>query len=143
VSALAAAVDKLAEPWPVTIRTELVYGSDGRPDGSQTESTFTIRMSIQPTTDRPTELLRLADGDETTGQIRVHVSDAALAATGEPSVANGLPIAPPEDTDGPPGALIAWQGRLWEVVELQAWERQGFTGRSKFRRYIAEERGAA
>lgn len=139
MGALANAVAKLSRPTNVTIRTELVYDDDGRDDGSQSETTYSIRLSMQPQTGRTTTLLRTDAGDETTGRWRVHVTDDALSAVGLAT----LPIAPPEDTDGPPGALIDWKGRRYEVTELGDWNEQGFSGPSQFRRFIAAERGAA
>lgn len=141
MGALANTVDALARPVTVTIRSLLVYGDDGRPDGSQTETTHTVNIALQPETDRPTELLRRADGDDTTGQWRAWVTDAALAAA-VPGPLTELPIAPPEDADGPPGALLDFRGRRYEVIELQAWQDEGFGEPAGFRRYIVAERGA-
>jgi hypothetical protein len=133
---LAGTVAKLSQPTPVTRLTLLVFGDDGRPDGSQTESTETVRLHLQRPGSQPTRLLREAEGDSTTGQTRVWVTDKALAAVGWTT----LQIAPPEDAEGPPGDRIDWKGIRYEIIEWLGWD-ESFSGGAKFQRYLAAERG--
>lgn len=136
---LAGAVAKLSAPVSVTRRAALVFDDvSAFPVSAPAETVVSVRMHLQRSTDRPTAMLRARDGDESGGQARAWVTDDALTAVGW----TGLQIAPPEDTDGPPGDIVAWQGRRWEVIEYQGWD-ESFTGGAKFRRYLVEDRGAA
>jgi len=126
-------------PIPVTIVDELTFDGTGpRPVSPQGETSYVLLMHMQRSTSRPTELLRQADGDETTGEARVWVRDAVLAAAG----LTGLPIAPPEDTDGPPGARIDRWGIRWEITEEQGWDEFFGAEAAGFQRYLAAQRGA-
>jgi len=140
MSALANAVAKLSAatpPKPVTRRDELLF--DGPRPLPQGEVTVNLSLDMQRKTGDPTRLLRTASGDETTGKARVWVTAAALAGVGWTE----LQVAPPEDADGPPGDLIDWEGRRWEVTEFQGWDaRFGGNQDPGFLRYVAVERGA-
>jgi hypothetical protein len=133
---LANTVAKLSRPVEVTRRGLTTFGQDGRPVADTTE-VVEVRLSIQPY--KGDDLVRTAQGDDSTGRIVVHVTDSALAAAGWTE----LQLAPPQDADGPPGDLIPYQGRQYEIVQRNMWQLEGFSGPSKFQRYEAEERGAA
>lgn len=141
MSALANAVAKLSRPTNVTRRTAAVYdGTSPRPVTAPVETTQSVRLHLQRSTDKPKRLVRLIDGDETDGETRLWVTDAALAAVGWTE----LKIAPNEDQDGPGGDLVDWQGTRYEVTEFEGWsERFGGDGDPAFLRYLVEERGAA
>jgi hypothetical protein len=133
---LANTVAKLSRPVDVTRRAVTTYGSDGRPVAGST-TVVEVRLSIQPY--KGDDLVRTAQGDDSKGKIVVHVTDSALAAVGWTE----LQLAPPQDAEGPPGDLIPYQGRQYEVTQRGRWELEGFSGPSRFQRYEAEERGAA
>jgi hypothetical protein len=147
---LATAVTKLSRPRQVRRRTALVYdGSSPRPSEAQTEVTAVVvlHMQRQP----PTALDRQSDGDESGGAARVWVTTAALSAAYDTADEDDPPndlgwtelqIAPPEDEDGPPGDLISWEGRRWEVIEFEGWD-ETFRGPARFLRYKAQDRGAS
>lgn len=147
---LAGAVKKLSRPREVTRREALIYdGTSPRPVGPPMELTAVVDLHMQR--QPPTALQRLEDGDQSGGSARVWVTDRALAAAYDvedladpPTELNwtALQVAPPQDEDGPPGDVIAWDGRRWEVVEYQGWD-ETFTGSARFQRYKAADRGAA
>lgn len=147
---LASVVKKLSRPREVTRREALVYdGTSPRPVAPPVTLTAVVEMHLQR--QPPTALDRLEDGDQSGGSTRVWVTDAALSSAydvtdvADPPAALGwtaLQVAPPQDEDGPPGDVIAWDGRRWEVVEYQGWD-ETFTGAAKFQRYKASDRGAA
>jgi hypothetical protein len=139
MSALSNAVNKLSRSTMVTIRGELDYDGTGpRPTEAPTEAVYTIRLALQR--DPATKLNRSVEGDETATKGRVWVSKSALAAV----ELTALPVAPPENTDGPPGALIDWGGRRYELIEDKSLEQcfVGDGGDPAFLRYRCEERGA-
>lgn len=133
---IAGAVARRSKPVTVTRRDAGAYGQDGRFTPGST-LTATVRMVVQPVTDRPTQLLRDVAGDRTTGEVKVFVTDAALTAVSWTE----LRVAPPEGASGPPGDRISWNGREWEVTEDQDWSESATN--AGYRRYIAAERGAA
>lgn len=137
MSAMANVVAKNSRPYQVTRRAALVYDGTGpNPTAAPVETVQTVRLALQR--QPPTGLVRDIDGDESGGQARVWVTDAALAAVGW----TDLQIAPAEDADGPPGDLIAWEGRTWEITEFQGWDV--FFGRAaEWQRYKATDRGPA
>jgi hypothetical protein len=141
MSALAAAVAKLSRPVSVTIRGELEYdGTSPRPTAPAEETVYTVRLAIQRD-GSGTMLSRTSEGDGTKTKARVWVSDAALTAVELES----LPVAPPEDGEGPPGALIDWtDGRRYEVTAVLGWDVTfvgNGSGDPAFQRYACEERG--
>jgi len=146
---LAGTVNKLSKPKKVVRLSEFATVG-GRDDGSQTETVAVVKIAVQPTTSPSTRLSRQIDGDETEGEARVWVTSKNVAKayldgdiTKTPIGWTQLRVAPPEGTDGPPGDRVEAYGRRWELVELQQWEAEGFSGPSGFDRYIARERGAA
>ncbi len=138
MSALSNAVAKLSRDATVTIRGELEYdGSGPRPTTEAETTVYTLRLALQ--TNGKT-LSRTSEGDETKTKIRVWVSKAALDA----AELTELPVAPPENADGPPGALIDWGGRRYELVKdktLEVCFVGNGAGDPEFRAYECEERG--
>jgi hypothetical protein len=129
-------VNDLARPTPVTIRGELEYdGSGPRPTGAPEETVYSVRLTFQR--DTANTLSRTFEGDETTTAGRVWVSKEALAAV----ELERLPVAPPENADGPPGALFDWDGRRYEITKDLGWT-EDFEGDPGFFRYGCAERGA-
>jgi hypothetical protein len=147
---LASTVKKLSVPREVTRRTAATYdGTSPRPSAAGVDLTAVVALAIQR--QPPTTLVRDFDGDESGGAARVWVTTAALSAAydvtdeDDPPAALGwteLQIAPPEDADGPPGDVIAWEGRRWEITEFQGWD-VAFRGPPRFMRYKATDRGAS
>ncbi len=140
-------VKKLAKLQPVTRRDAATW-SGGR-DTPGAEVTAQVKLTIQRETAKPIELERLPDGDQTSGDLRVWVESKQLAAAYvvDPDVPLGwteLQTAPPERTEGPPGDLIDFEGRRYEITERIGWtESATFTGPSAgFQRYVAQERRA-
>lgn len=148
MSQLAKTVQKLAEPL-VVIRKAAPTFDDVSPYATGgAEVRAIVRVHLQKDTARPTQLLRTMTGDETTGESRLWVANEDLAAAYAEGDINQTPlgwttfqIAPPEDTDGPPGDRFNWDGRNWEITEFQGWERK-FGGFADFQRYTVQERGA-
>jgi hypothetical protein len=147
---LASTVAKLSEPLEVERRTELVFdGTSPRPSEAQTTvvAVVNIHMQRQP----PTTTVRDFDGDESGGEARAWVTNAALAAAydsedeDDPPAALGwteLQIAPPQDADGPPADVVRWEGRRWQIVQFQGWAKT-FTGQARFKRYKCADLGVA
>lgn len=143
MGAIEAAVKKGSRPTRVRRRVAGVRGSDGRlTPGS--EIVASVRLFIQP---GGVNLDRQQFGDSTTGDILIWASKTYLAAAADvddPDTAlgwTGLQIAPPENTDGPPGDRIEWNGRLYEITREENWDDAGLVADSRYRHYSAAERG--
>lgn len=121
-----------------------VRGSDGRFTAGA-ETVAMVKLYVQP---RRRQLDRQLAGDSTTGGIEVWASKTYLAAAyveGDgaetPLAWTGLQVAPPENTDGPPGDRIEWGGRIYEVTNEEDWDDAGLVADSRYRYYDATERG--
>lgn len=141
-------VRKLARLRDVEIRQEPVYdGSGPGPSSIPNPQKIRVKLAIQLVTSNPISLERAEDGDQTTGQIRVWVADRDLSLAYEasdpdeaPLDLTALPIAPPEKTDGPPGALIKYRNRTYELDRDLGWdEALNATGKAGFKRYRGSE----
>jgi len=143
---LAGTVKKLSRLAPVTRRSLLVIGDDGRPDGAQTRTDARVVVHLQRKS-AGTNLQRRIEGDDTTGDVFVWVTDAAVAAAYDPAAPlvplgwTTLQIAPAEDADGPPGDFIDWNGIRYEVTAWLGWD-ESFGGGARFQSYAGMERGA-
>lgn len=148
---LAKVVKKLSTPHTVTIRNAVTW-VNGRPTGNG-ELVAIVSLGIQRVTAKPIMLQRLPDGDQTEGQTRLWVALENLDKAYEegdvdktPLNLTELPTAPPERSEGPPGALVDdGYGRRYEVTKRLGWNESGsFTipGNGQFQRYEIEERGA-
>jgi hypothetical protein len=146
MGAIEAAVKKGSRLTRVRRRATGVRGSDGRFTAGA-ETVAMVRLYVQP---KSRQLNRELPGDSTTGAVKVWASKTYLAAAFEEDdvdeVALGweaLQVAPPENTDGPPGDRIEWNGRTYEVTNEKIWDDGGLVANSRFRSYEAAERGPA
>ena len=146
-SRLGRRVKKLAKLRSVTRRDAATW-VDGR-DTPGAKVTAKDKLAVQRETAKPIELARLPAGDQTSGDIRVWAEPSQLAAAfvSDPDIPLGwteLQTAQPERAEGPPGDLVDFEGRRYEITERIGWtESATFTGPSAgFQRYVAQERGA-
>lgn len=144
---LRGAVRKLSRDRVVTIRAEPVWdGSGPRPSSVATPQVLIIKMAIQYDT-TGSRLRRELDGDETEGDIRIWVTDKAVAKAyvqGDPLKTpvglTVLPTAAPEKVDAPPPALVEYRGRTYEVSEDRTIEEKfGGSRKPGFQRYVGTE----
>lgn len=141
-------VSRRAQLQTVT-RREAVVWANGRETSGGPDVAAQVKMRVQRESDRPIELDRLPDGDQTGGEVRVwvEVEDLAAAYVVDPMVPLGwteLQTAPPERAEGPPGDLIDFKGRRYEITERKGWSESSTitNDAAGFQRYVAQERGA-
>ncbi len=103
-----------------------------------------VKLFIQPGS---VNLNREQVGDSTTGDILIWASKSYLALAYEDDedaavlAWTSLLVAPPANTNGPPGDRIEWNGRLYEVTREENWDDAGLVADSRYRHYSAAERG--
>lgn len=138
-------VFKASLPQQVTRRDAGVVGPTGRL-APPVELTVTVAAAVQPAS--ATSLVRALPGDVTAGQVNVWTSATKIAdafATGDqdetPLGWTGLRVAPPRGTAGPPGDLLTWQGRKYEITGEELFDFDGLIHDAGLRRYRATERG--
>jgi hypothetical protein len=103
-----------------------------------------VRLRVQP---RGTDLARDEAGDNSAGGVNIWAPLTDLAAA-EDVTAPGVPlgwselnIAPSEHVQGPPGDVVEWKGRDYEVTSEDIHDGDGpLIG--GFRRYVGTELGA-
>lgn len=138
---------------------DVIIGSDAqrqvtrRPTGTRTGGRYDpgvsfealLRADIQT---RGENLDRQLQGDRSQGQIDIFVTLEQLAnaeAVDNPGVPLGwteLNLAPADYTQGPPGDIIVFDGRRYEVISESPYDEPGPL-LPPTRNYIGEDRGAA
>ncbi len=137
-----------SEPYTVIRRGELVYSTTTLRRTAPATVTAAVRLMVRFKAPEALTLRRELDGDDTQGAVLVWASNrlialAADATTGVPLGWTALQIAPAEDADGPPGDLVEFRGRRYEITREHLWP-SGFESTflpAGFRRYEAFERG--
>lgn len=139
---------------PVTVRRRVagVRGADGRHTAG-VETVAIVKLYVQP---RRRQLDRQLVGDSTVGGVEIWASKTYLAAAYVDGLVDeddvpiftplnwtGLNVAPAENTSGPPGDRIEWNGRTYEVTNEENWDDAGLVSDSNYRYYDATERGPA
>lgn len=146
MSAIETTVMKGSRPCVVYRRSAGVRGNDGRyTEGATT--TAVVKLYVQP---GGTSLVRNLFGDSSDGMVPIWAAKTNLAAAYQQGDADkeplgwaGLQIAPPENTNGPPGDRVEWQGRVYEVMRESIWDDAGLIPKARIRVYAAADRGAA
>lgn len=140
------AVKKGSRLTRVRRRVAGTRGADGRLTPAD-DVVALVKLYVQPTS---TQLNRQLPGDSTTGGTQIWASKTFLsAAYVEDDIDQialnwtGLQIAPTQNTDGPPGDQVEWQGRLYEITGEEIWDDAGLVADSRYRFYSAAERGPA
>lgn len=146
MGAIENAVKKGSRPTTVRRRAAGTRASDGRYTAGE-ETVAIVKLFVQP---RRRQLDRQIEGDSTVGSHQIWASKDYLAAAyedgDEDEAALGwtaLQVAPAENTSGPPGDRVEWQGRIYEVTNEQDWVDGGLVSDSNYMFYDATERGPA
>ena len=136
-----------SKPTRVRLAAAATRGDDGRLTPG-VETVAIVSLVVQPLTG--SALARAVEGDTTSGAVAVWSSSTALAAaylegdgTEAPLGLTTLQLAPPRGAEGPPGDLIEWHGRVFEVSQREDWDDDGLIPLAGLRRYTAIERRAA